>query len=71
MKKKGGDLDPRVYTKKAGISSNFFIWVYVSDDCSTFDRYHSGLLGQNHFSRKPFLEYMTNETPSQKMNCKL
>ena len=30
MKRKGGHLDPRVYTIKAYKSSNFFIWVYLS-----------------------------------------
>ena len=30
MKRKGGHLDPLVYTKKACKSSNFFIWVYLS-----------------------------------------
>ena len=29
MKRKGGHLYPRVYTKKACKSSNFFIWVYL------------------------------------------
>ena len=28
--KKRGHLDPRVFTKKACKSSNFFIWVYLS-----------------------------------------